>query len=439
MKHHRSKIYETTAWSLPLAYDLEAYHTSSLPRVKTVPYEPPELEGELSGEDSPIGFVFDCSDDRSYGLLSRLLSRGYKVWSARHAFENDGILYPRGSYQIRRNGNPDLDVDELRQMAEDSGVDMAGIGTSLGSKYADLGGGEFRLLTAPRIALIGGSPVSTSGFGAIWHLLDGRLNVRTSVLELAALGRADLDKYNVLVLPNSWGGAAGYKKLLGEGGIARLKKWVESGGTLVAIGSGAAFAADSSVALSSVRQKRQSLKKLSVYDAALEAAKEADKPQVDSVSVWEGKPADETRERDAEENMELALTKEADERARRLFPRGAILSVDLDDEHWLTVGCGNSMPVMYSSDYAYLAPSRVQVAGRFGESKHLRISGLLWPEARERWRETVYLSRESKGKGQIILFATGPNFRGYFHGSERLLLNALLLGPGYGARRSIEW
>jgi hypothetical protein len=30
------------------------------------------------------------------------------------------------------------------------------------------------------------------------------------------------------------------------------------------------------------------------------------------------------------------------------------------------------------------------------------------------------------------VFAAIPNFRGYYHGAERMLLNALFLGPGFG-------
>jgi hypothetical protein len=427
---------------MPLAYDIEAYFTPSLPRIESEPYSAPETAGGLSNENTSVGFVFDCSDDRSYRLLIDLLNKGYEVRSARRAFENRGVVYNRGSFQVRLNDNPDLDVEELRQLAEDAGVEVDGIETSLGNKLADLGGGEFALLERPRIALVGGYPVSTSSFGATWHLLDERFGTRTSLLELAALGRADLDKYNVLVLPDNRGGAQSYKTILGKNGLNRLKRWVESGGTLIGIGTGAAFMADSSAALTRVRQKRQSLKKLSVFDAALAAARNAEHPEVDSLDVWEGKP-ESGLEPDAPEvkapSPEFVILKEKDERARRLFPRGAILTVDLDEEHWLTTGCRNRVPVLFNSRYALIAGGGIEVPGRLAGPDHLRLSGLLWPEAKERWAETVYLSREARGRGQVILFAATPNFRGYFYGAERLLLNALFLGPGFGARQSIEW
>jgi len=43
------------------------------------------------------------------------------------------------------------------------------------------------------------------------------------------------------------------------------------------------------------------------------------------------------------------------------------------------------------------------------------------------------------GDGQIILFAMQPNFRAYCHGGERLLLNAIFFGPGFGTRTPLEW
>ena len=41
--------------------------------------------------------------------------------------------------------------------------------------------------------------------------------------------------------------------------------------------------------------------------------------------------------------------------------------------------------------------------------------------------------------GQVILFAGQPNFRAYFRGTERLLANAILFGPGLGTSWTPEW
>jgi hypothetical protein len=439
LKHGRTRVYETTAWSLPLAYDLEAYQTASLSRTKTEPYQTPTMTGGLTGTDSPVGFVFDCADDRAYQLLVRLLDRSYQVWAARKPFENAGKLFPRGSFQIRLNGNPGMDLKELDRLARETGVDVMGIVTSLGKTHADLGGEEFVLLETPRIAIVGGSPLSASDFGAIWHLLDYRFGLRASLLDISALRTGDLDTYNVLVLPDSWGGPDAYRDQLGKSGVSRLKEWVSDGGTLVAIGGAAAFAADTSVALGSTRLLPQVLKDLDSYTHAREAARESESPSVDSLDVWEGKKESSPAQVDEKTKPSLEAMQADDETARKLQPRGAILSVDLDDEHWLNFGCGSNVPVIFYESFAYVAKSGVEVPGRFSEPARLRLSGLLWPEARARWAHTAYLTREAIGKGQVILFAATPDFRGCFYGSERLLLNAMFLGPGFGTRRPIEW
>ena len=110
------------------------------------------------------------------------------------------------------------------------------------------------------------------------------------------------------------------------------------------------------------------------------------------------------------------------------------MKAELDTEEWLNIGLGESVPVTVYTRNAFLAKAPVNTVARFADRNDLRISGLLWPEARERWANTAYLTQERKGKGQVILFAAHPNQRGYFYGSRQMLVNAILLGPGFGTR-----
>jgi hypothetical protein len=441
LKKNGTKLYEVTAWSLPIAYNLESYYAEKTPRIEMEPYENTPAVGEIQGEDPAYGYVIDGTEDGTYRILAALLDRGFRVHCAKEAFEVEGKKFPRGSYLMRLAENPDLKANDLEEIADREGIVIFGTNTALAAAGPDLGGNEFIPLKAPRIAVVGGSGISTTSFGALWHLLDVRLGLRSSMLDVSSVTGADLNKYNTIVLPTSWGGPKSYERALGKTGISTLKKWVEDGGTLIGIGTAAAFLADTSVALSNVRQTRQALKDLGEYKAALEDAKEAEAPIVDSLDVWEARAPESVDDNDEKKPAKPALDalKRADEKARKLHPRGAILGVHVDEEHWIGYGCTSTVPVLVYSSYAYLAKGGVQVAARFDSPQQLRLSGLLWPEARKRLSETPYATREAKGKGQIILFATRPNFRGYFHGGERMLLNALLLGPGFGTRHDIEW
>jgi Zinc carboxypeptidase len=442
-----SRLYDTTGWSLPLAYGLNAFVAEGAPRFATEAYRIAAPTGSLSNEEAKVGFAFDGDDDRSLELLARIFEHDIRVWCARKPFRAGDVTMPRGSFLVRRAGNSPLDIATLRTLAETAGVALRGVDGGLASgELADLGGNEFYLLVAPRIALIAGTGTSTTSFGATWHLLDSRLRMRTSVIDIARVAGTDLSKYNVIVLPDFFGGVEGYKGLLGMSGISALRKWAESGGTLVADGAGAAVLADTSVAISSVRMRDQVLKDLPEYMTSLTLAKSAFAPVVDSLSLWEAgtskksKKEDKTAqpEKEKEPSDDLEARKRSDEIASKLAPRGAIVAVDLDPENWLAYGCARTIPALLNTNRAFVTKS-VDVPARLAPADRLRLSGLLWEEARARWAESVYAARSPVGDGQAIVFVSTPNFRGYFHAAERLLLNALLLGPGCGTASRVAW
>ena len=127
---------------------------------------------------------------------------------------------------------------------------------------------------------------------------------------------------------------------------------------------------------------------------------------------------------------ELVAALPADQKARR---------ADLRPEHWLGAGLRERLPVIYGESHALLAVAPVQTAARLARPEGLRMSGLLWPEARERLADAAYCTREGMGRGQVILFAADPTFRGFFRGSARMFLNAVILGPGAGASAGLPW
>jgi hypothetical protein len=128
-----------------------------------------------------------------------------------------------------------------------------------------------------------------------------------------------------------------------------------------------------------------------------------------------------------------------DERGRLFMPRGSFLAVDLDPEQWMTYGMGTRTAALMFGSLALMSKDPVRTPARFTDASHLRVSGLLWPEARDRWAGTAYATAESKGSGQILLFAGDPAYRGAHEATQRLLMNCILLGPGCGTRRTVPW
>ncbi len=131
--------------------------------------------------------------------------------------------------------------------------------------------------------------------------------------------------------------------------------------------------------------------------------------------------------------------KRLDEWQRIFSPQGTIVASELDREHWLCFGLGERLPVLLSGQSAYMSKHPVATPVRLADSAHLRLSGLLWSEAKQRSANTAYATVERLGNGQVILFANDPFFRGYYEGTGRLLLNAVILGPGMGASQPNPW
>jgi hypothetical protein len=242
-----------------------------------------------------------------------------------------------------------------------------------------------------------------------------------------------------LIFPSTSGGTKAIKIFLGDEGVTKLKDWVNDGGSLIAIGNSAAFLADTSFAISNVRLKRQSLEKLDEFAQALKDEKAAELIELDSLKLWEGTPQPIPAPKTASAEKSLEDLQAEDEKGRTLRPQGAILKVDLDQTHWLNFGAGDNISVLYNTGLVLMTKKPVQTPARLGKQGDVRLSGLLWPEAENRLAETAWATREAVGRGQIILFATQPNFRGYFHDSERLLLNSVFFGPGMGTTRSVDW
>jgi hypothetical protein len=60
----------------------------------------------------------------------------------------------------------------------------------------------------------------------------------------------------------------------------------------------------------------------------------------------------------------------------------------------------------------------------------LTRGGFTWPDNTERLlRGTSLLVAEPLGGGHVILFANEPAFRGWWRALDRLMLNAIVLGP----------
>ncbi|MEK6676030.1 MAG: M14 family metallopeptidase [Planctomycetota bacterium] len=467
-----SRIYDITAWNLGMAYGLEASWAGQVNDAASAPFVPLAPASKVSsGGTVGYGYLISAQDGDIYRAIGRLMDHGCKVRSGSEPFRVGGWDYPRGTALMRVAENPPHLGSLVSDLTADLSVDVREVDTALSESGPDLGtNGKFVLLQQPRVAIASQWPISTTSFGWNWHVLDVRAEIRSSPVNVVAIPEMDLRKYNVLILPSS-DSNEGLAGVLTESARRKLRTWVEAGGTLIAIGDSAAFVAGKDRGLSAVRLREEVLDQLPVYEEALKWERAARSIKVDPAQIWgtappapatpaaAGGPQDKathTPNPGGEAKPDIEALKRIDERLRSFMPTGAIVRAELDGDHWLTIGLADTsalgvsdLPVLLSGPHAFLSTYPVTTPVRLtsesvptngtSAGRQFRLSGLLWPEARERWRDTAYATVERVGQGQIILFASDPFFRGYFEGSGRLLLNAIVLGPGFGTSAPIPW
>jgi hypothetical protein len=468
-----TNVYDATAWSLPLLFDLDALWCDApevIPGLRLGPR--PDAVGQLvsvPGDRQPVAWVVDGGDDRSLTFAVAAMEAGLVLVVSDEEFDADDRHFSRGSVLARRADNDDDLATNVELAASAAGVTAFAVyGGRAPKQGADLGGGHFGMLTRPRVAMLSNAPVRPDTFGHLWHVLDQRLGVPVTFLDAQSLGSVDLRRYNVLILPP--GGADQVLSGWGE----TLSAWVHSGGTLVACGSAAAAVTGMQPALSSVKLRRNVLDELDAYELAARREADARSVSVDLADLWglddpEADDADETGSEATEDddaatdevaqdasgssddeqskpddasNSDAVVDPDAsrqDAWERRFSPAGVILRGLVDDRAWLTAGCADELPVLVSGSSVLLARSPASTPVRLAPEDSLRLSGLLWPEARRRLADSAWLTVERKGAGQVILFSSVPGFRGQFLSGARLLGNAVVLGPGLGARSPLDW
>ena len=97
---------------------------------------------------------------------------------------------------------------EVYQIVSDAqakyNVPIFGTNSGYSIKGIDLGSNNFRALSKPKVAMLIGEGVSSSEAGEVWHLLDTRVDMPITKIRMNSFGRANLDKYNTLVI-SFWG------------------------------------------------------------------------------------------------------------------------------------------------------------------------------------------------------------------------------------------
>ncbi|EHQ58301.1 Zinc carboxypeptidase [gamma proteobacterium HIMB55] len=444
-----SLMYDTTAWNFSMMYGLPSITVPQHLAKGLSPWT--SHRGNQSIDESALAWAVSGEDDRSVAFAARLMEQGINVRIIDKATVLSDQALPRGTVIVTAMDNPKRDdvVALVSAEAKTLDVDLVSVGSGYGAgDLPDWGGAHFRLLSRPQVAILSQQGFSSYDVGSSWWAIDTHLGIRHSQIDTAYLSRADLRRYNTIVMPN------GYRPM-SSAETSALRDWIKQGGTLIAHDNSAAqLARDSGIG--QVRSIGDALDNAQDYDIALQRERLSTSDALDTTAVsahrlssavdypWDqGAKAlsgDELKRREAWQ--------------KRFMPSGAMVAGKVDTLHWMSFGTAETLPLLYENQPVLMTKDRQQAVVRVGVLQEdidageaqtvnwstvpagnaltVRMSGLIWPEAAARIANSAYVTRERVGKGQVILFSGQPNFRGSTRGVGRIWLNALVYGAGLG-------
>jgi hypothetical protein len=410
------EFYDVTAWSLPVTFGVEAYWTEdAAPVGGALLTRADEAFGGVTGaKPARSAYVFSSERNGAPRLAYQLLTRGYRVAISERPLEAGGRRFTRGTYVVRVARNDTTVHARIEQLARESGVEVFGVNSAFSeAEQFGIGSESMWDLKTPTIALVGSDGISQPGYGATWFVLEQRYGLTFTPVSTRWLGFGELSRFNVIIIPDASSGEL--NRIVGKEGADRLREWVRAGGTLVTFAGASSFAARENINLTSAR------------------AVGADaKPDSATTSKTDTAAAAAARRREIADSL-LAVTSPSATSGKPGSLPGSHFDIVLDRTHWLTSGYDDPRLTVMIEGSTFLTLSKEGAnVGVFPKSGRLHRAGFVWPENTERLlRNSAFLIEEPTGGGHVVLFANEPFFRAWWHALDRLVLNAIVLGPSF--------
>lgn len=393
----RDQIYDVTAWSLPLLWDVEVHLALRPTGASAEPMRGTRaLRDAASLPAAQVGYLVPWTANGA-AAVAEALRAGIRVRTSNGSFVLAGRTFGVGTAIVRASENGENLALRLASIAAKHGAEVVPVDDSYVREGSSLGSGGNRALREPRVLLVWDQPSSSNSAGWTRFVLERRYGQRVSAVRASALGRATLSDYDVIVFPSgSYGG------VVGQPMVERLQSWMRDGGTLVTMAESTAWA--SRGGLLATKAERRGGR----AEGTPAPAKKTPEQPVDYLDAIA--PADEAPEETP----------------------GAILRVLLDTDHWLAAGTDGEIGVMVEGSRVF-TPITLDAGtnvGRYADVDGLVLSGIVWDDAQPQLANKAFLVQQPVGRGRLVAFAEDPNYRAYAETTELLFMNAVLLGPG---------
>ena len=381
-----SLFYDVSAWTFPLAFNVNYDKTDRFNKPGRLGIKSEEVQNleRITGsvdDKSDYAYLFEPHDYYAQAAVYELIKNGLRVKTATRTFAINGENFDYGTYMVSVQ-NQSLNSDEIYNLLVDvssrTGINIKSQSTGI-TEGIDLGSNNFEIVKEPKIGLIVGEGVRSYDAGEIWHLLDTRFNIPITKLDVSDLGYIDLSRYSHIILPDY---SEGYQYQSTGGNINKnqINDYIEDGGNLIAYRN-------------SVKWVSSNLSEIDFHTNEITA---------DDVTFSE----------------------------RQSFfgaqqTGGAIFNSIIDKSHPVNFGIeSNSLPLFRNSN-VYMTKSKQSFNNPIVYSSSPLMSGYISEENLSLLKKSTPFKVIRSGKGKILLMTDNTNFRAFWFGTNRILLNML--------------
>ncbi|MDB2385567.1 hypothetical protein N9V96_03770 [Polaribacter sp.] len=377
-KFKDSLFYDVSAWTFNHAFGVDYAEGVSLSKAGDKIENVQLLEGTVSKKSS-YGYLFEWNEYYTPKALFAILNKDLRAKVAMKQFKNGNVTYDYGTIFIPVQ-NQELNTDELfsflQKIAKESHIQINGVATGL-NEGIDLGSRNFRAIEKPKVAMLVGNGIAGNDSGEIWHLLDQRFDMPITRLDMSSFSRVDLSKYTTIIIPSS--------RSIGKTAEEKLRTWVQKGGKIIGYKN---------------TVKWLSSKKFINLD--FDSAK-IDK--IENVSF---------------ENKSL--------QSGAQVIGGAIFEANVDRSHPVNFGYKNDKLALFRNTTIFIKPDTKSYNNPIQYSAKPLLSGYISKENAKIIPKTIPFKVQRLGRGKVMVFTDNTNFRAFWYGTNKLLMNAIYFG-----------
>lgn len=371
-KFNDSIFYDVSAWTLPHAFNLD-YNLNFIYKKELKKIDEIDFSVDFNLEPSNYAYLIEWHEYLTPKALNMLFEKNIRVKVATQQFNVKGVKYDYGTLMIPVLGN---DAENLhKNMIKISDeckltVNTVNTGLTLGP---DLGSNSFKTINKKNIAILIGDGISAYDAGEIWHLLDTRYDIAISKIQLSTILKSNLSKYTTLIIPSS--------EIISNEIIKRITDWTKNGGTLITYKNSIDWLQSANIIDFNIIEQEISANDISYEDAD---------------NFYD---------------------------AQKIG--GAIFQTQLDLTHPINFGFTDEFMPIFRNSTIFLKPDNNKYKTPIKYTENPLLSGYISQNNLETLKNTTPIKITGFGDGNIIYLTDNTNFRAFWYGTNKILMNAI--------------